>query len=284
MLPTLNTRSTKMLRRSIFNPLLAKVVAGASYTAIMQNYLTRLAAEGGSLTNAEKGYLNTLTLNPDITEFDRLWVHGLSNQIAARISLVNALTASLITEVNSPTFTSGQGYTGNGTTSYLDSNYNPSTQGVKYTLNSMSVGAGSATDVLIGTKTLIGCVSGADVVGVYPKWVGDAGKIISYTNNNSAFDLRSAAADPTTIGRYMVQRTASNLSTIYKNNVSLNTGAFASSSIPNNNLFILGINANGSFANGFDGRLNYSFAGSAAFNRASFDASITALGTSLGWT
>ena len=40
-----------------------------------------------------------------------------------------------LTKVNSPTYTIGEGFTGNGTTSYLDTNWNPSTNGVNYTLN-----------------------------------------------------------------------------------------------------------------------------------------------------
>ena len=39
------------------------------------------------------------------------------------------------TAVNSPTFTSNGGFTGNGTSSHINTNYNPSTSGVNYTLN-----------------------------------------------------------------------------------------------------------------------------------------------------
>jgi hypothetical protein len=40
--------------------------------------------------------------------------------------------------VNAPTFTSNQGFTGNGTSSYIDTNFNPATQGVQYTQNNAS--------------------------------------------------------------------------------------------------------------------------------------------------
>jgi hypothetical protein len=42
------------------------------------------------------------------------------------------------TAVDSPTFTTNQGFTGNGTSSYIDTNFNPSTSGVNYTLNNAS--------------------------------------------------------------------------------------------------------------------------------------------------
>lgn len=46
--------------------------------------------------------------------------------------------ANQSTLVNSPTFVNNGGFTGNGTSSYIDTNFNPSTQGVNYTLNNAS--------------------------------------------------------------------------------------------------------------------------------------------------
>jgi hypothetical protein len=40
-----------------------------------------------------------------------------------------------MTLISSPTWTSNLGYSGNGTSSYVDLNYNPNTQGVQFTLN-----------------------------------------------------------------------------------------------------------------------------------------------------
>lgn len=46
--------------------------------------------------------------------------------------------ANQATLVNAPTFVSNGGLMGNGTSSYIDTNYNPATQGVQYTLNNAS--------------------------------------------------------------------------------------------------------------------------------------------------
>jgi len=46
--------------------------------------------------------------------------------------------ANQSTLVNSPTFVSNGGFQGNGTSSYIDTNFNPATQGVQYTLNNAS--------------------------------------------------------------------------------------------------------------------------------------------------
>ena len=79
------------------------------------------------------------------------------------------------TAVNSPTFTTNEGFMGNGTSSYIDTNFNPATQGVNYTLDNASryayVFTGSAgqrfegnlldNNMRLGTFTLIKINSGA---------------------------------------------------------------------------------------------------------------------------
>ena len=49
-----------------------------------------------------------------------------------------APTLNQATLINSPTFTNNQGFTGNGTSSYINTNFNPATSGVNYTLNNAS--------------------------------------------------------------------------------------------------------------------------------------------------
>jgi hypothetical protein len=51
-------------------------------------------------------------------------------------ALVNLPTQSTL--VNAPAFTNKAGFTGNGTDSYIDTNFNPANQGVQYTLNNAS--------------------------------------------------------------------------------------------------------------------------------------------------
>jgi len=45
------------------------------------------------------------------------------------------------TLVNSPSFTANQGFVGNGTSSYINANFNPSTDGINYTLDNASISA-----------------------------------------------------------------------------------------------------------------------------------------------
>jgi len=55
-------------------------------------------------------------------------------------ALIDWIRLSQYTAVNSPTFTSNQGFQGDGTSSYIDANFVASTDGVNYTLNNASFG------------------------------------------------------------------------------------------------------------------------------------------------
>jgi hypothetical protein len=64
------------------------------------------------------------------------------------------------TAVNSPTFTTNDGFLSNGTSSYIDTNYNPSTSGVNFTLNNACFGGvrNTATDIdgfFVGCSVLL---------------------------------------------------------------------------------------------------------------------------------
>jgi hypothetical protein len=60
------------------------------------------------------------------------------------------------TAINSPTFTSNEGFTGNGTSSYIDTNWNPATQGVNYTQNDACFGGWRLNNINSGASDLWG--------------------------------------------------------------------------------------------------------------------------------
>ena len=56
----------------------------------------------------------------------------------SNFALIDWKRLSQYTAVNSPTFTTNQGFKGNGTSSYIDTNFTPSTNGINYQLNNAS--------------------------------------------------------------------------------------------------------------------------------------------------
>ena len=247
------------------------------YLTESQAYFTQVNANGGSLTESEKTYINTFigALGTDFAEFDRLWIHGLSNSVAARTSLANP-TSTMITAVNSPTFTASQGYTGNGTSSYLNTNYNPTTNGVKYTLNSASLYVYSRTD-LNGTKLDIGH---ANATSYSTLDIRDGG---SFYRSINQVGLASAVVVANSLGLFSGVRLASQNVRSFKNGVLLINNSTDSSTLINNNMYVSALNNNGTAAFYSQRQLSVSGIGSGVINQSTFYTALQELGTSIGW-
>ncbi|GAG30981.1 unnamed protein product, partial [marine sediment metagenome] len=82
--------------------------------------------------------------------YDVFWCFGLQLEANALISMHPLLTKTAIN--NLATFVPGVGFTFNGTTSYLDSAYNPSVDGVKYLQDDMMIG----TYILLNNNNGVG--------------------------------------------------------------------------------------------------------------------------------
>lgn len=236
-----------------------------------------VVSRGGVVTTAEKAYLTTFenSVGTDITEFDRLWIHGLSNNIAARTSFVNP-SSTIATAINAPTFTPYKGYQGNGSTQYLDTNFNPATQGVKYTLNNASLGVYSLTN-LSATQLEIGAVSVGDQAILD---IRDGNRFYSGLNE-PATNINSNNLNST--GLYIGNRLSSTSVNQYKNGLLTQSGANPSNQIPNLNIYLLCINVN-LVPNLFSTRrIALSFLGSSSFNKVNFNNAVQNLATSLNW-
>jgi hypothetical protein len=105
-----------------------------------------VVSNGGTVSSDRQTLVNDLIvgLKGDglWTSLDRLWLLAGENAISALTDLV---ANSLATAVSAPTFTVDQGYTGNGTTSYVDTNA-VSGSLTNYVQNSASFGYWALTD------------------------------------------------------------------------------------------------------------------------------------------
>lgn len=238
-------------------------------------FKTVVESRGGSLTASELIYLTTFenSLGADIIEFDRLWIHGLSNSIAARNSFVNP-SSTIITEVNSPTFTANQGYTGNSATMALETNYNLLSQSVKYTQDSSSGFAYTRVNIN-GAGLALGAYSAPNIsAAFYPRFGGNN---IFYNNANAGVDGIASVSD--SLGLFSVVRTNSTDITAYKRGVNIGTMSRTSVSLINDSPYILGCKGLSLSGN----QISLSGFGSGAINQSNFYNAVQALGTSIGW-
>lgn len=252
---------------------------GVNYGPVTTAYYASVLINGGSLTNNELFYLNTFetSLGSDINEFDRLWIFGLSNKIAAKTSFVNP-TSLMVTEVNAPIWTSYNGFQSDGASSYIDSNYNPRTQGVKYKVNSAH---GFCYTNLTGTlsKIAFGAFDYSFLSAtLYPAYAS-LNQAIYYVNNTGpdTYIVNSP------LKMHVVNRQNSTTMQYYQNGIKIDDRANNSTNIANLNINILSLNLFGSPISFYNGRLNAVSFGSANINQINFYNSIQTLGTSLGW-
>jgi hypothetical protein len=192
-----------------------------------------------------------------------------------------------MTPVNAPTFTAGMGYAGNGTTSYLNTGFIPSTHGVNYTLNSACVGFFSRTVGLGGRDTGAGVVTALPTLPM-AQVIADFGDGNAYGAVNSEAGTFISGLNGGASGLWMASRTNAAAVALYKNGSALLTGATASNGIPTNAIFLGTNNGNGgsTMPGGFTTRqytMEFIGAGFSTLEAAAFDTTVAALKMAIGF-
>lgn len=185
--------------------------------------------------DTRKGHINTLVLALKAAsawnDFVFLYVHAAADSQAAKINWKSPGTLTA-TEVNSPTFTTDRGFTGNGSSSYVESGYNLSSGGGVYVQDSAHLGSYALTDVSANTSDL-GVSSGLNAF-----LISRNGSSISFRINTGSTITKSTVA--TSVGHNVVTRTGSSLSRAFKNGSQIGTDdTTASAAPPNGTLRIL---------------------------------------------
>jgi hypothetical protein len=116
---------------------------GVAFSAQYQAVLTEATAQGYTLPSAgqqvkQNTLMTSLISTGVFAKLDTLFV--LANDGGASFACINWKNPSgtKATLVSSPTFTSNAGFNSNGSSSYIDTNFNAATQGVNFTNNSAS--------------------------------------------------------------------------------------------------------------------------------------------------
>src|SRR3569623_916049 len=118
--------------------------SGPTYSAEATALFARMSVQpDATRMGLSDACITSLMSNGVWTKLECLWMPAAHDSQAGRLNWVSS--GNTISAVGSPTFTTDRGYTTNGSTSYLDTNFNPSTASV-YALNGASVGCWCRTE------------------------------------------------------------------------------------------------------------------------------------------
>ena len=142
------------------------------------------------------------------------------------------------TAYNAPTFTALEGFTGNGTTQYIDCNWNPSVSGVNYTQNSASMIMYVRTNIGGNGTQLHGTYGNVDNKNclIIPKVTGNLAYIV--TNENTPISGTNADGS----GMFVNTRTAVAVNKLYRNKTAIINGTTASTGVPTHKPYCLAYN------------------------------------------
>jgi hypothetical protein len=205
---------------------------GSAFDADYQAVLTYATTQGYTLPSAGQQILQNqfvvdLKAGGIWNKLDTLAVFATDGNID--FALIDWKRLSQYTAVNSPTFTTNVGFQGNATSSYVDTNFNPSTSGVNYTLNDAS--RYFFPHAFVGATRMDGTTSAGQNIMIRNS---STTQRINCTTNNLAiaFDY-TAVIDPKSI-----HRTSLTSVDLFNGTIGT-TGVQTSTSILNSNQFIL---------------------------------------------
>lgn len=162
--------------------------------------------------------------------------------------------AQTVTVVGSPVFTADRGYVGVPSTGYLDTGFNPSTDVVNASLNSMGMtfyltpGVGTDTGAV---RYAAGCSDGTSLLTAIPWTTANQHR----SEFNTATSSNFGAGVSTRTGLHTVNRSAAGALQWYRNGAADGTDTDASSALPNQNLFALALNNSGSPSGGMNNQI-----------------------------
>jgi hypothetical protein len=158
---------------------------------------------------------------------DRMYIFATNVQGHARVSIVNP-TAIPLTEINSPVWTKGKGYTFNGTNNYLNTNFNPFFGGCNFAVLNASMGFYRLTNSGLGCD--IGAYDGTYATQIYSNLSGT-----DYCSFNSSTAQTSSIAAAN--GLYFGYRYGGN-TYLYQAGVQRAVVVGGTAAIPNYALFV----------------------------------------------
>ncbi len=206
----------------------------------------------------------------DFQLLDRFWLFGQDNQTNAGISIPNP-SSTAVTAVNSCAW-NFLNYHGNGTSSYVNLNFTPSTQGVNFTQNSASFGLyTNSTGGLVDNMWEIGGEDGShwNVLICRDNQTTPSNQTATDINDNGG-GLNTTGDIGAVGGVYSVVRTSSTTSSIWNRGVQAISGTNASNGVTSKSIYACASNMNGTAGQFSIRQISLVFFGGGGINQLNF--------------
>lgn len=171
-------------------------------------------------------------------KLDALYVFAAHTSQAGLLNWI-APSGTAATATNSPVFTTDRGFAGNGTSSYIDTGFIPSSA-TQLTLNSMSASVWSLTSGQTSPSGF-GVIDGSSR-GITLVCRNTSNQLGIRTNNNTVNYFNGVTNG---VGCFTAMRTGVSTVNGYRNGVSLGSGSPATTGLPNQSVYVGAINSNG---------------------------------------
>ena len=216
--------------------------SGPTYDPTAQALFSRFTIEP---TTARKDLINDRIIAGKAStwwaKLDAIWVHAAHGPEAARLNWLGDFYNCI--PVNNPEFTVDRGYLGNGSSSYLDTQFNPaSAVGAKFALASGSLGIRSNTNNT-SNGSLAGFWSGSFGVTINPR--DNSNNFGGRLNNGSGVNQPNASSSA--VGMFVVNRQSAAAMSLHHHGVNVKTQNAGVAASVANGTFRLGSISNSSF-------------------------------------
>jgi hypothetical protein len=223
--------------------LVAKVEesAAASYDTDYQAVYDEMTNKPPSTIAAYQDTLVRMMKDSSVwTEGDAMWVYAqYSNSDGEALLNWYDPDGTSATAVSAPTFTSNQGFTGDGSADYIDLNWNPSTDGSNFVQDDAAFAVYIRNNVN-GAYSATGGSDGSNSNFINPR-ASD-----NYYGAINASGYTGLTTSATSVGCWITTRTSSNNMPVYLNGVEFESYSHSSTGLPNVDHYALAYNNNGS--------------------------------------
>lgn len=228
---------------------------------------TLLSAMSVEPNTARKSAINDLivTMKADgiWSKLDEFWIYAAHTEQAGLLGWKRVRDS---VKVNTPTFTTDRGFTTiASSSSVIDTQFNPATDGVNYQLNSVTLGVYRRTSTTTSSTWLIGCRQGGASTAQSFVYSNSTTSLATAFNRSSAISTVTVGASDWS-GLIMGGRPSLAEERKFRNGVYLTGLVWTSAAIPTGRTFYVGALNDGSITGVNEGEYSAAFVGGSLSN------------------